>query len=115
MQKGRPFRDRPFPSTLRSDRSEIVAILLVADEAELADRRALDDRQGLVDLGVLGVGGRLEVQFRLGVHGSRLVQILTQRHLVDGRPVPGHRAGGVDTDLVLFGIHDRRVFLRAVS
>src|SRR3546814_14701467 len=45
-----------------------------------------------------------EVQLGLGGHRRRLVEILTQRHIVDRRSVPRDHARRIDRDLVLAGL-----------
>ena len=52
-QKKAAPKDRPDCASMVANALEVVAILLVADEAELRDVRPLDDREDLVDLLVL--------------------------------------------------------------
>lgn len=82
-KKGRPFRTALGINQIISLDLEVVAILLVTDEAELGDRGPLHDGQRPVDDFIPGLRIRLEVKFRLGIHARRLIEILTQRHFVD--------------------------------
>src|SRR3546814_9732967 len=105
MRKSFPNRGPALPDPVPTALE--IAVLFVADEAQLGHAGALDLGQHLVDDDVAGGRVGLELQFGLDRQPQRLLQILTQGQQVDGRTVPGDDAAGIDRHLVLDRVDDR--------
>src|SRR3546814_2937554 len=85
----------PFQCSPACQPSE-AAILFITDKTEFGHAASLDFSQHLIDDDIAGLGIRLELQFRFGNHLRCPVQILTSRHQIDRRAIPGNDARSIN-------------------